>query len=526
MTKESEVMHWADQTAEQIIKEKGSKKEYVVATGVTPSGTLHIGNFREFITGDFIAKALRNKGKKAIFYHYWDDYDVFRKIPINMPKQDVLEKNLRKALICVPDVVCDNHKSYPEHNEKDVEKYLPVVDVKPTILRQSELYQKCVYKEEIKTALENIEILKEIFNKHRKEDLGEDWLPISVYCEKCYLEAEHIEYNGDYKVSYKCGCGHKAQIDFRKKGLVKLKWRIQWPAWWHNKKVDFESAGKDHFAAGSGIETGREIQKRIYKTEPPLGFCFGWISIKGGGQFSSSGGVIATLKDVLDVYEPSIVRWLFAGSRPSSEFAISFDLDVLKYYEDFDRCERIYYKKEKTKDKKEYEKQKRVYELSAVKIAKKIPFQPPFRHLTTMYQFYQGDWKKIKEYYKQNLKTKEDEDRLKLRTDCVGNWLEKHAPEDMKFEVQEKISEDVKKSLSSGQKKALQILKKRLETKKYSEDSLYEDFMNICNEAVIKPLEFFRGAYKVLLNKEKGPKLASFIMLLGVKRVIKILDQV
>ena len=42
--------HWADITAERIIREKGNKSKYVVAAGITPSGTIHIGNFREIIT--------------------------------------------------------------------------------------------------------------------------------------------------------------------------------------------------------------------------------------------------------------------------------------------------------------------------------------------------------------------------------------------------------------------------------------------------------------------------------------------
>ncbi|MBW2982427.1 lysine--tRNA ligase, partial [Candidatus Woesearchaeota archaeon] len=327
MAKKEKVMHWADQTAEQIIARKKDKKEYVVATGVTPSGTLHIGNFRELITGSFIAKALTDKKKKAVHYHYWDDYDVFRKVPANMPKPEVLKKFLRQALIYVPDIIDNKHKNYAEHNEKEIEELLPTVGVIPKILRNSERYLNCEYAEEMKTALENTDKIKEILNEHRKEPLEESWLPISVYCEKCNIESEKIQYKGKYNVSYECKCGDKKTFDIRKKGLAKLKWRVQWPAWWHQKDVDFESAGKDHFAAGGSRTTGQKIQTEVYGTISPIGFGFGWIGVKGGKQFSSSAGVIFTLKDVLDIYEPSIVRYIFAGSRPTSEFAISFDLD-------------------------------------------------------------------------------------------------------------------------------------------------------------------------------------------------------
>ncbi|MCK4521021.1 MAG: lysine--tRNA ligase [Nanoarchaeota archaeon] len=523
MEEKNEVVHWADQAAEKIINEKGNKKSYTVATGVTPSGTLHIGNFREFITGYFVNRALIDRGKEVRFLHYWDDYDVFRKVPVNMPKKEILESNLRKTLISVPDVFgC--HKNYPEHNEKQVEKFLPIIGVNPKIIRQSEKYQKCEYAEEIKVALENKDKIADIFNKYREEKLKRSWLPISVYCEKCDLEAEKIEYLGNYKIKYECICGNKDEIDFRKKGLVKLKWRVQVPAWWINEKVDFEGAGKDHFAAGGTFDTAREITREVYGTEPPVGFGFGWISIKGGRQFSSSTGVIITLKEMLEIYEPNLIRWLFAGSRPATEFAVSFDLDVLKLYEDFDRCERIYFKKEKIEEK-EYLKQKRIYELSAVKIPKKLPFQPSFRHLTNVIQIYQNEWDKVKDYYKKELKTKEDEERLELRFRCASNWIEKYAPDDFKFKLQDEASDEAKKQLDKNQVNALKDVAERLKKKKFTEKSLFEEFYSIVKENKLEVKDFFKAAYLVLINKERGPRLASFILAIGEEKVIGLFEK-
>ena len=84
----------------------------------------------------------------------------------------------------------------------------------------------------------------------------------------------------------------------------------------------------------------------------------------------------------------------------------------------------------------------------------------------------------------------------------------------------------VRKSLSKEQKQALKILKQRLETKDYDEKSLYEDFRNICEETKVGTADFFKAAYLVLLNKERGPKLAGFIMLIGKEKVVKILEQI
>jgi len=520
--KDQKVMHWADQAAQQIIQKNPKKKEYIVFTGATPSGTLHIGNFREFIMGDFISKAINHQGKKGVHYHYWDDYDVFRKVPKNMPKQGELKKYLRKSLIDVPDVIDEKHKNYAEHHEEDFEKLLPIVGLSPVIIKNAEVYQKCMLAEQIKTALEKTDKIKEIMNRFRKEDLEDEWLPISIYCEKCKLEVEKMNYEGDYDVSYECSCGNKQTFDIRKKGLVKLKYRIQVPAVWHKRGVDFESAGKDHYAAGGVFHLAPMLSKEVYDIDRALGFGFGWIGIKGGGQFSSSQGNITTLSDVLEIYEPAIVRWLFAGSRPANEFSISFDLDVLKIYEDFDKCERIYFKEENVEER-EYEKQKRIYELSAVNISKKMPYQPSFRHLTSVLQVYGKDLKETTESFKEFLKTKEDKERFNLRLKCALNWLDNYAPEDFKFTIQDKVSNDIE--LSKEQKQALHNVAKVL-SKKITDEELHEEFYKICQELELNVGEFFKGAYSVLINKDRGPKLASFILTIGKAKVKKLFEKV
>ena len=74
----------------------------------------------------------------------------------------------------------------------------------------------------------------------------------------------------------------------------------------------------------------------------PVTFPYDFLSIKGrGGKISSSSGEVVSLREMLEIYQPEVVRYLFASTRPNTEFAISFDLDVIKIYEDYDRCERI-----------------------------------------------------------------------------------------------------------------------------------------------------------------------------------------
>jgi len=515
----TESLFWADQIARKVINEKGNKKRYTIASGITPSGTVHIGNFREIITSDLVVRALKDLGKEVRFIYSWDDYDVFRKVPANMPKKEILEKHLREPITIVPDTF-DCHKSFAEHNKLIVEKTIPLLGINPEFISQIKMYKSCKYAEGIRKALENAKIIKQILDQYRKQPLDDKWLPVSIFCEKCSKDTiKKIEYMGEYKLRYECACGFKDEFDFRKKGIVKLKWRVDWPMRWEYEKVDFEPAGKDHYAAGGARITGREIAKLVYNYDSPADLIYEWIKIKGGKQLHSSTGNVITLNDALEIYEPSVIRYLFAGSRPNTEFAISFDLDVLKIYEDFDKTERIYYKKEKTENKKEMQQQKRIYEMSCINISKKMPLQAGFRHLTTLIQTY-NDFNKIKEYYK--LKSKSDIEKLKLRFNCAKNWLEKYAPEDFKFQLQESMP---KLKLTEKQKQALHEIAKIL-NKKIDEKKLYEDFYNISKNLEITPKELFEAGYKILLNKDKGPKLAGFILIIGREKVKKIFEKV
>jgi len=71
-------LFWSDQLAFGITMKFQDQDEYVVASGISPSGIVHAGNFREIITSDFVAKSLKNRGEDVRFVYSWDDYDRFR----------------------------------------------------------------------------------------------------------------------------------------------------------------------------------------------------------------------------------------------------------------------------------------------------------------------------------------------------------------------------------------------------------------------------------------------------------------
>ena len=495
----AEKFFWADAIANKIIKERKTKgkKEFVCASGITPSGTIHIGNFREVITTDLVVKALKDKGEKVKFIYSWDDFDRFRKVPKNVDSS--FEKYIGMPVSDVPSPF--GKGSYAEYFEKEFEKSLDEVGIKPNFIRQNVMNKKCKYAPLIKIAIDKRKEIRSILNKYRKEPLAEDWYPFAIYCEKCKKDFTKILGAKEYEIEYECECGFKNKIDYRKKGIVSMKWRVDWPARWSYEKVDFEPGGADHSAPGGSFTTSKEIAREIFNYEFPIYQFYEWVRIKGGTEFSSSSGNALSLSDVEKIYEPEILRYLFVSTRPNKGFAISFDNDVIKIYEDYDKLEDGYFEGNLN------DQQKRIYELSQIKIKKNKPEKINFRHLTTLVQ---------------TGKTQDLNPESKKRAEKVKNWLEKYAGDDMKFEVQEKL----KFPFEGTDKDALIELKEILKSKEFTEEELFSEFYNICQKLEIKNTDFFKACYQAIIGKEKGPRLASLILAIGKDKVIKLLEQI
>ena len=509
-----EDIYWADKIANKIVERK--KEIYFITSGITPSGTVHIGNFREEMTVDIVKRALESKGVKVKYIHSWDDFDRFRKVPANVPKE--WEKYIGLPLSKVPDP-WGCHKSYAEHFEKEFEDAAKVVDVNPSYLYENKEYSSCKYKEGIKKALNEREKIMDILNKFRKEPLAKDWYPIQIYCTKCGKDSTKvISYDGNYKIKYKCKCGNEEEIDFSKQGVVKLRWRTDWAMRWKFYGFDFEPGGKEHSTPGGSRTTSSIISREIFDYEPPVYQMYDFVILKGkGGKMSGSLGNVIALKDLNEIYLPEIVRYFYAGTRPNKEFAIPMDDEIFKVYEDFYFTERIYFGKEKT-DKKREKHLKRVYEMSVIEMPDELPIQIPFKYLVFLSQVYKEDegvLEKLKQtgHLKENMTTF-DKKRVKMLIEKSRNWAEKYAGERYKFQVyKEKHLE-----LSEEEKNAIKILIEKLDN--LTENTLYE----IGKESNLGK-KFFNICYKILLNKDKGPRLFELIETIGREKVKEILKK-
>jgi lysyl-tRNA synthetase class 1 len=509
--------YWADQIAEKLIRSR-KKKSFTVASGVTPSGTLHFGNFREIITTDIIARALTDAGAKVRFIYSWDDYDRFRKVPGDMPKKNILKRNLGKPVINVPNIFGTKHKSYAHYLEFKLEESVKLVGIHPEFINQGIRYPKRIYVNGIKTALQNRKKIAEILDKYRKVPFAADWYPASVYdSESGKDDTKIIDYDGNYTITYRNSKGKTKTLDFRKDGNIKLDWKVDWPMRWAYEKVDFEPGGKDHSTYGSSYTVGKDIVK-IFDWIAPEYVMYDFINLKGRpGKMSSSEGNAQSLGDVLNFYIPELARYTFAGRTPKTEIFYPMDEGIIKHYEDFYYTERVAFGKEEV-SKKEQVQQERVYRMSVVdKVQRTMPIQPSFKHCVELMNIYQGNINSALKPF--NLKKKSDKGRYTQVLTCAWNWINEFATDRYIFKINEKTP---RIKLTEKQKSAIKDLTKIL-SNNLTEKQLFNEFGKITKEHKLEARDFFQPIYKILINKTAGPRLAPFILAIGRTKVKRLL---
>jgi len=94
-------MHWAEVLADNLIKKQ---KKHILATGITPSGPIHIGNMREVLTTDAVYRSLIEKGAEAEFIYIADDFDHLRKVYPYLPKS--YQKYIGRPISDAPTEYC------------------------------------------------------------------------------------------------------------------------------------------------------------------------------------------------------------------------------------------------------------------------------------------------------------------------------------------------------------------------------------------------------------------------------------
>ncbi len=511
--------HWADVAALKLIKTKGDKESYVLASGITPSGLVHVGNFRETITVDLVARALKALGKKVTFLYSWDNFDTFRKVPKNLPDPEAFKEHLGKPIARIPDP-WGQAESYAKGRMDLFEKELVVMGIKPQFRYQESLYKSGLYGEHIRHILENVDKIKNVLNQYRTEPLAEGWLPTATYCGRCSKDdMKEDRYLGEWSYTYHCqSCDFQETVDLRTTQNMKLVWRVDWPMRWHHEGVDFEPGGKDHSSQGGSFDTAKDIIRAVWGEEPPSYLQYDFVMIKGGaGKMSSSSGELFTLSQVLEVYEPQVIRWIFSNQRPNHDFALAFDEDVIKIYDEFDRAEKLAFTPGANP------MAKRTYELSRVDDSQPLstcPERAGFRVLCNRLQICHNHIDRTFERYYSH----SDRTLFTERARRAVFWLTHYAPEEFCYGLQK---EKQVISLEPKDKEALSLfrdLMKNLDLETISTKDLNETIWDrVINPSQIDSGVFFSLVYRHLIGRNQGPRLPGFLKEIGKEKILELI---
>jgi lysyl-tRNA synthetase class 1 len=530
---DTDAVFWADQLAEKVVDTFPDDDIYVCASGISPSGAVHIGNFREIITTDFVVKSLERMGRDVRFIYSWDDYDRFRKVPAGVP--DDFEQHIGKPLSAVPDPDgC--HDSYAAHFEAQLEDEIGPLHMGIDFIRQTQMFQDGKYAALIKQAMNNREKIRDILDQYRNEPLDEDWWPLRVYCPHCGKDFTAVtDYDGDYTVTYECEeCDDTFTLNFSEDASVKPPWRVDWPMRWAYEQVNFEPGGKDHSAAGSSRDTGTAIVEQVYDRQAPVYQMYEFVNLKGeDGKMSSSSGDVLTPGELLEIYTPALLRFLFAETKPTRDFAIALDEDIIQRYDKFDEIEDAYFNPEKVDNDRQLEHWNRVYELSIVEVPDEQPVRIDFDHAAFVAQTIPRDqWETDgidvlrQTGHIDGELTEEQKAFILQRMDRADTWAQEHGPETYTYEFNEEVPDDVVEQLSDGQIAAMHRLRDQLEEQDFvDKDELEDRLFGIAksDDLDVGVGGFFQAAYLCLLSREQGPRLADFILTRGQDEIVQVL---
>ncbi len=482
-----EAIHWADVIAEDVLR-RG--KKHTVASGITPSGAIHIGNMREVVTADAIYRALADKGADVRLIYIADTYDPLRKVYPFLPKD--YEAHVGKPLSGIP-CPCGSHKSYAEHFLLPFIEALHTLGIKPTVYRADELYKQGKYVDAIKKALLSREAIARILTEVSGRELEPDWSPFNPICNECGRLSTTKVTGFDIEnetVDYACKCGSCGTVSM--KGGGKLTWRVDWPARWPIFGTTVEPFGKDHATAGGSYDTGKRISREVYDYEPPHPIVYEWIMLKGKGAMHSSTGLAISINDMLEIVPPEVLRYLIIRQKPEKHIEFDPGLALLNLIDEYDRVEG----------------DERAYQLSQTEASK--PTKIPFRHMVTAVQIADDrGFDYLLTVLGRTGYDTSDIEAIRQRANNARNWLLNYAPAFVKFKVQETLPPQVK-SFTKEEKLALSILADEL-LQGMSGQEIHDNMYKVAAECGIDGKKVFEAVYTALLGLKSGPRAGHFL---------------
>lgn len=528
---------WVSTMADEVVERAGPGTTIVCASGLSPSGPIHLGNLREVMTPHLVADEIRRRGYECEHLISWDDYDRYRRVPAGT--DPAWEEHIGKPLSAVPAPLGSPFANWAEHYKAPMIAALADLGVPFRGISQTEMYTSGAYRDQVLLAMRERARIDGILGRFRtkKRDVpenddedgssGRDYYPFKPYCGGCGRDDTTITaYDDDStEMTYTCACGFTETVPLREFTRGKLVWKVDWPMRWAYEGVHFEPSGVDHSSPGSSYQVGGLIVDEIFGGEQPIGPMYAFVGITGQAKMSSSRGSVPTPGDALEILEVPVLRWQFARRRPNQAIKVAFDQEIHRLYDEWDALER----KVATGTAGGIETTGHVRAVTTAE--RELPRTPqpvPYRTLASVVDVTAGDPAQLERILAGLGATPEG---ARPRLDRATRWVESYMPEEAHTRLRDEPDTALLASLDDQEAQAVAMLRDHL-TDDWSLDGLTTLVYGVPKKQAGLPLDvkptdelkaaqrrFFVVVYQLLVGADTGPRLPTLLLAAGPERV-------
>ncbi|TDE36702.1 lysine--tRNA ligase [Antarcticimicrobium sediminis] len=318
---------WPFEEARRVLKryeKTPPEKGYVLfETGYGPSGLPHIGTFGEVLRTTMIRHAFEvicDIPTRLICFS--DDLDGMRKVPSNVPNQEMLQQHLQMPLTRVPDPF-GTHDSFGDHNNAMLRRFLDTFGFDYEFYSATEFYGSGKFDEVLKRAVDKYDDVMKVMLKSLREERRQTYsifLPIHPETGRVlYVPMKEVNAQ-DYTVTFDDEDGKEWTLPVTG-GNVKLQWKPDFGARWAALGVDFEMYGKDH-------STNTPIYDRICEIlgqRKPEHFSYELFLDENGQKISKSSGNGISIDEWLSYASTESLSY-FMYQKPKTAKRMYFDV--------------------------------------------------------------------------------------------------------------------------------------------------------------------------------------------------------
>ncbi|WP_372570771.1 lysine--tRNA ligase [Ruegeria jejuensis] len=318
---------WPFEEARRVLKryqKAPPEKGYVLfETGYGPSGLPHIGTFGEVARTTMVRRAfevISDIPTKLICFS--DDLDGLRKVPGNVPNQELMQEALQKPLTSVPDPF-GTHDSFGEHNNAMLRRFLDTFGFEYEFISSTEFYGSGQFDEVLRRCVERYDEIMAVMLKSLREERQQTYsifLPIHPETGRVlYVPMKSVNAE-DGTITFDDEDGREWTLPVTG-GNVKLQWKPDFGARWAALGVDFEMFGKDHSTNASIY--GRICQ--ILGTKAPENYTYELFLDDQGHKISKSSGNGVSIDEWLTYASAESLSY-FMYQKPKTAKRMYFDV--------------------------------------------------------------------------------------------------------------------------------------------------------------------------------------------------------